>query len=259
MNLPDNLVSARRVGFTLIELLVVIAIIAVLAAMLLPTLTKAKEQARVAQCLNNLHQIGVAVRLYVEDYASHYPTVLPDPNNPKQCASVWGLRLGGGDPGPQAQSFRLEWATNRLLWPYTHSRELYRCPADRGMSLSPSWIPPFQNTYETFGMSYWYDASMLDYRHTLLPMKDPNFGNAGKREDWVREPERYILIGEPPARGPTTVINLSRAQDRSISPILFADGHVAKHDFTLAVQSDPSHPMEPQPLWYWYEPVNTNQ
>jgi prepilin-type N-terminal cleavage/methylation domain-containing protein/prepilin-type processing-associated H-X9-DG protein len=63
----------RRRGFTLIELLVVIAIIAILAAILFPVFSKAREKARQASCLSNLKQIGLSVMMYMEDYDETYP------------------------------------------------------------------------------------------------------------------------------------------------------------------------------------------
>ena len=240
-------------GFTLAELLVVSTIIGILTALVVPALSKAKAHARSAICKNHLHQMGLGLQMYVDDYQGRYPYYrgCPDP--------AYDAAVGADNTG-------FWWAKLLHYYPLKWTDPGYHCPGYKGaiqgtIARPHSWTHPLGSyAYNAKGATVgpWIKTNDL----TLglggrLSFRNHTFGVAS--EDQVRVPSEMFAIGESRCkRGEGYEGGLDymqcgflSAKDRHAIPFdparhgknynqLFCDGHVSA--------------MSP---WVLFSPTNT--
>ena len=123
-------------GFTLIELLVVIAIIAILAGMLLPALSKAKQKAQDIACRSNQRQLQLCWQMYVDDHADVMP-----PINDWVAGGIYSSREPSWAVGDAVHDLTTSNLLRGVLYPYIQSVGIYRCPGDKNTVMGHPAVP----------------------------------------------------------------------------------------------------------------------
>lgn len=197
----------KKQGFTLTELLVVIAIIAILAAMLLPALSRAKGKANRTNCISNLRQISVGVLMYAHDNADRLPA-LPEPN-----------------PYPNGEAFFFKEMMKSyvgLSGPPAPGDRLFICPSEARSPTdglpSTAYIVNYSDYYFNGWITGTRVASTMHPTKTALVTETP----AGVGYSWHQPQSHYVLVNNPPSAPPY----LHAAYNDALNEVSYVDGHI---------------------------------
>lgn len=230
--------SPRR-GFTLIELLVVIAIIGILAAILFPVFSRARENARRASCMSNLKQLALGMMQYTQDYderytlaAYHGATINNNPGPKQTDPSMPGYIYGVRDNSGATLARYITWMD--IIHPYVKSTQVFECPSYWTGNTQIGTSPLKLSTYGyNLGISNWYtyhqyfcngpacnvDDVPLSLSQVNRPAEIYLIIEYQDAYSWMASPIRQGTL----ARGTTNVVVAPHLEGGNA---VFADGHV---------------------------------
>ena len=247
-------------GFTLIELLVVIAIIAILAAMLLPALAKAKQKAQSAGCLSNLRQWGLAQTMYLEDNRSIFPlpkiaTATPGSPGYNENTPGWSNfadfhNAGQGDSAwfnalPSYVGGKPLWEIASDPANFVAGRKIFDCPA---VTQASEFTDPNRVVFN-YGMNLKGNTGL-----DVSIVYGVNF-----RSTMVKNPSAFVFMADGRARStdlpyygvPTKEVGVQHCWVKQFSArhnlggnLTFADGHVARFQYTQVCADGGTTPLD---------------
>jgi prepilin-type N-terminal cleavage/methylation domain-containing protein len=239
----------KKRGFTLIELLVVIAIIAILAALLMPALSRAKRKAQRIQCTGNLHQIGLGFAMYTQDHAESFP--LEPAGWGDWGGKFWTdalttpLALGYGSQTPEDQ---------RPLNAYVQNVAAFSCPADKGDSFSST--QPDKSCFRSWGNSYLvqYYFDFFRVSHVTGKVGDPSVVPI-KMTEVARMPASKVICGDWTWHGTRTSTDprdlWHNDKGARYENMLYGDGHTVFYHFPNEMDTWLNSPPPDMAFTWW--------